>query len=188
MRETTELLIWKSSLLKTTEFVSVTIGNAIHVQGHVTSEDIDKLFHLSYTLDLDTTWNVQSVHIDVLSKEPVSLSLTKDRNNNWYDERGVLLRDLSGCNDVDISYTPFTNTLPINRLHLPVGATKEETVVYVDIPTAKCTAVPQRYTNLGEGFYLYENLVTGFKSKIEIDEKGYVVDYPGIWGRVKWTG
>ena len=104
--------------------------------------------------------------------------------NQWFNEKGELLSQFSCCTDIDISITPFTNTLPINRLHLPAGSSKEDTVLYINLPACECKPVKQRYTNLGNNIYKYENLATGFISNIEVDEDGYVVNYPGIWYRI----
>jgi len=100
------------------------------------------------------------------------------------NEKGELLSNFNECADIDISLTPFTNTLPINRLNLSEGSSKEINVIYIDLPKAQCKPVKQRYTNLGNGFYKYENLDSGFTSSIEVDENGYVINYPGIWHRV----
>jgi len=95
-----------------------------------------------------------------------------------------LLSQFNNCTDIDISITPFTNTLPIDRLNLLAGSSKEETVLYINLPSPECMPVKQRYTNLGGKIYKYENLDSGFTSNIDLDEDGYVVNYPGIWCRV----
>jgi hypothetical protein len=80
--------------------------------------------------------------------------------------------------------TPFTNTLPINRLNLTEGDSKEIEVVYFDLPSSNFSPLKQRYTNLGNGIYKYESLASGFTANLEVDNEGFVINYPGIWQRV----
>jgi hypothetical protein len=37
---------------------------------------------------------------------------------------GHVLRDVRGCDDIDLAVTPATNTLPIRRLNLQVGGSE----------------------------------------------------------------
>jgi len=45
---------------------------------------------------------------------------------------GRLVPELEGCMDVDISVTPFTNTLPIQKLGLAPTESPEVSVAYVE--------------------------------------------------------
>lgn len=184
MTESKQIIVWKSSYMNTTEFVTVKTGNSILVNGHITGEGFGKLFQASYNLEVNPQWNTQSVHIDFQSDTSFTISLQKDKNNHWHNENGDLLSSFNECTDIDISLTPFTNTLPINRLNLPIGSFKEIIVIYIDLPTSECKPTRQRYTHLGKKLYKYEDLLSGFTSNIEIDEKGYVINYPGIWHRI----
>jgi len=141
------------------------------------------LFHVSYKLTIDLVWNIKAVVIDCQSDSSFKISLKK-KNHQWFNEKGELLSQFNDCTDIDISITPFTNSLAINRSDLPVGSLKEDTVLYINLPTRECKSVKQRYTNLGGRIYRYENLDSGFTSNIEVDEDGYVVNYLGIWCRV----
>lgn len=49
------------------------------------------------------------------------LVLKSDGNGHWKDHKGELFPDLGGCNDIDLYFSPFTNTLPIRRLLLKPG-------------------------------------------------------------------
>ncbi len=46
------------------------------------------------------------------------LSLRSDGAGRWSDDRGRPLPELDGCIDVDISVSPFTNTLPVDAAGL----------------------------------------------------------------------
>jgi hypothetical protein len=89
---------------------------------------------------------------------------------------------------VDLLPTPFTNTLPIRRLRLAVGDSREILVAYVTVPGLELSAARQRYTRLeprdGRDVYRFEGLGSGFVAEVTVDAEGLVVDYPGLFRRV----
>ena len=58
---------------------------------------------------------------------------------------------LKGCQYVDISETPFTNTLPIRRLGLALGTSADISVAYFEGTELQPWPEPQRYTCLQKG-------------------------------------
>lgn len=120
-----------------------------------------------------------------------ALRLLSDGEGGWRDAAaGRSLPELDGCVDVDIRITPATNTLPIRRLGLAVGESREIAVAYVPLPDGagglRPKRVMQRYTRLdGEGRYRYEGLDSGFSADIEVDAAGLVLDYPGVFRRLR---
>ncbi len=99
-----------------------------------------------------------------LASEDRHLHLRSDGEGNWQDSKGHLVEVLQGCVDIDISATPFTNTLPIRRLGLALGEAREILVAYVAVPALAPEPVRQRYTCLEAGRlyrYSYEGLFRG---------------------------
>lgn len=105
------------------------------------------------------------------------LVLEHDGAGTWRDRP-----ELDGCLEVDISITPMTNTLPINRLGLGVGESAEIRAVYVELPQLEVSVMPQRYTRLAERLYRYQS--EGFQADLTVDEHNIVVDYPNLWRRL----
>lgn len=89
-----------------------------------------------------------------------------------------------GCTDVDIMAATYTNTLPINRLRLPIGESREINAAFVTLPDLEVQVARQRYTHLTENEYRYEGLETGFTAVLTVDAGGIVIDYPGLSRRV----
>jgi hypothetical protein len=101
------------------------------------------------------------------------------------DGSGTALPRLSGAIDIDISITPFTNTLPIRRLNLRRGEFAEILAVYVQLPSLDITTDRQRYTCLEYAKrYRYESVDSDFTREIEVDDHALVVTYPGLFRRV----
>lgn len=98
------------------------------------------------------------------------------------------LEELDGTKDVDLGFTPATNTLPVRRLSLEAGATASVTAAWVKFPDLTMEVLPQRYTRLNAVHYRYESAGGTFVAELEMDELGIVVQYGNWWKRAgKWS-
>ena len=148
-------------------------------------------FRVRYEIHCDQQWRVRTVQVSLLGRSPQTLSLSTDGKGTWTTETGAELAALRGCFDVDISATPFTNTLPIRRLALRPGQSATLSMVYIAVPQMQVTVAEQRYTRLemtaDGGRYRYESLQQGvsrFTAELPVDGDGLVGDYPGLFRRV----
>jgi hypothetical protein len=91
---------------------------------------------------------------------------------------------VAGCLDVDLAFTPATNILPLRRLDLAVGESREMTAAWVRFPELSVEPLAQRYTRLDERRVRYESRDGSFTAELEVDELGLVVSYPPLWERV----
>ena len=163
--------------------------NGVEADGVVVGEEDGNYFRAHYVVRCDPSWKTRELFVDPLDgRDP--LHLRSDGEGGWRDASGATIPELRGCVDVDLSVTPFTNTLPIRRLGLAEGESSDITVVYVDVPPMRVEASTQRYTCLergsGGGLYRYEDLGTfrGFTADLPVDADGLVLDYPGIFRRI----
>jgi uncharacterized protein len=136
----------------------------------------------------DSGWRVLRLSVENLL-EGGGIELHADGEGHWSDPDGRVRSEFAGCIDIDISATPFTNTLPIRRLELEPGKSNEIEVVYVALfPNLVLQRAGQRYTRLEASEntrrYLYESMTTDFRAELDVDGDGIVIDYPGIWERV----
>jgi len=150
---------------------------------------IDRLpVRLHYEIRVDAGWRVREADIDVWAPELRQLKLRSDGCGRWTDAAGGALTNLNGCVDIDITATPFTNTLPIRRIRLEPGESEEISVAYIWVPELSVEPATQRYTCLERGddgsLYRYEGLGTGFVTNLPVDPDGLVLDYPDIFRRV----
>jgi hypothetical protein len=144
----------------------------------------DELFGVRYRILCDGSWRVTGVEVSQIGEDRW-IELSHDGAGNWVDSSQNPMEDLKGAMDVDISVTPFTNTIPIRRLKLNRGEAKEILVVYVQLPGLKLSTDRQRYTCLEPNkLYRYESLDSEFTRDIEVDANGLVVTYPGLFRRV----
>jgi len=140
------------------------------------------LFGCSYAIDCDAQWRVRRVEVKVAGG--ARLLLLADGEGRWRDAGGDAMPALDGCIDVDLTCTPFTNTLPIRRLGDALRQRHEISVAYITLPAASVAPSRQAYTALGAGRYRFESLSNPFQADIETDDDGLVVHYPGLFRRV----
>ena len=132
-------------------------------------------FAARFRIRCDGAWRTERLEAGLVGDDR-QIVLVGDGRGDWRDGAGNRLPDLAGAIDVDLSVTPFTNTLPIRRLDLAAGETAELRVAYVDLPAMATTVDGQRYTCLEPGRrYRYESLDTDFAREIEVDGDGLVV-------------
>jgi uncharacterized protein len=146
-------------------------------------------FTLSYLLRCDLRWHVRSLRADCRSGDRLTtVDLEADGEGQWH-QGAQPCTALDGCIDVDLSATPFTNTLPIRRLALGIGESAEIRVVYLDVPALSIEPMRQRYTRLraqaGDDVYRYESLGSDFRADLRVDSEGLVIDYPHLWRRIE---
>ena len=143
----------------------------------------DDAIAVRYRILCDPNWRVRKAEIARLGDER-PIELVSDGAGNWADAAGVAQTQLRGALDIDISVTPFTNTLPIRRLNLSLRQSAEILVVYFQFPGLIITTDRQRYTRLDADRYRYGSLDSDFTRDIEVDQHGLVVTYPGLFRRV----
>jgi hypothetical protein len=149
---------------------------------------------VDYQIALDRRWATRTVAISVRSGDAAEtrrLRLTVLPDRLWQVRRepgqGTAAdeaRPLQGLIDVDLGFTPATNTLPIRRLAPEIGATAEVTAAWVRFPELTVEPLPQRYARLSERRYRYESAGGAFVTELEVDDLGLVVTYDGGWTRL----
>ena len=144
----------------------------------------DEAFAARYWILCDKSWRVRKAKIAQIGAGQ-TLELASDGVGNWIDRSGMAMPQLTGAIDIDVSITPFTNTLPIRRLHPQAGRSEDILAVYIQLPGLTVTTDRQRYTCIEPSRrYRYESLDSDFTRVIEVDDDGLVVTYPGLFRRV----
>jgi hypothetical protein len=139
---------------------------------------------LRYRIVCDDTWRTLSTDIrGTLGVQPVSIQIANDPQLGWV-MNGGLCAGLEGCIDIDLSFTPSTNTLPIRRLNLDVGASADVSAAWLRFPQMALERLDQRYTRTGESTYRYESAGGAFIRDLHVNGSHLVLEYPGLWERV----
>jgi hypothetical protein len=165
--------------------LTITPGGAVAV-GHVTAESSREHpggYDVFYRIECDAAWRTRYVSVAEASTSR-SLELWSTGDGHWQGEDGRMLVDLIDAVDVDISATPFSNTLPIRRVGLALGQSLEIVAAYIEVPSLRVSADRQRYTRIAPSMYRYESHDGTFVREVEVDDEGFVTQYPGLFTRV----
>jgi hypothetical protein len=168
-----------------------TSDRGVLANGLVIGLEAGRPFRIGYEIRCDGLWRVRELRVAAPDSERPALELLSDGEGHWKRRGGEPVPELDGCIDVDISATPFTNTLPIRRLGLEPGRSEELAVTYIRVPELLVGPERQRYGCLeaqAEGrLYRFEALPSGFTAELPVDAEGLVIDYPGLFRRA-WSG
>lgn len=136
----------------------------------------------SYTVRATADWRF--VELKVVAG-PRGLAVLRSERG-WVVD-GEARPDLDQALEVDLSVSPFSNTLPVRRLGL-IGESADIITAYVRVPELEVMADPQRYTRTGALEYLYESRDSDFRRSVTVDDGGLVVEYPGLFTRIHRHG
>ncbi|MCP3099727.1 putative glycolipid-binding domain-containing protein [Myxococcus sp. K15C18031901] len=156
--------------------------------GSVTLEDAGAPHLVTYAIHVDAAWRTRATRVELRRGDVRrSLDLRADEAGRWWSgaEEVTAFR---GFVDVDLGFSPSTNTLPIRRLGLAVGQAESLTAAWVRMPDLALLPLPQRYTRLSQTRYRYESTTgSGFQAEVDVDALGLVLRYPPGWERVADT-
>jgi hypothetical protein len=168
-------------------------GEGWRLTGTVLTAVASRPVKVHYDVRVGPDWATQEVQIACWSgAQERTLELTVE-GHRWAARRGgtaeaaVESHDVSafaGLVDVDLGFSPVTNTLPIRRLAPEVGESIDVTAAWVRFPELTLEPLPQRYTRLSDRRYRYESNGGAFVAELEVDDAGLVITYEGGWGRV----
>jgi hypothetical protein len=135
---------------------------------------------IEYRVLTDADGMTTAAHVrDLRGFEQRTLTLERDAKGNWTVD-GAKVRGLKGATDVDLGCSPSTNTLPIRRLHLGVGASKTIKAAWVTFPELTVVKSDQTYTRLDEFTYRYAS--GDFEAELTVDDENLVAGY-AEWAR-----
>ena len=137
-----------------------------------------------YEIHCDAAWRTRRTDISLRDTDGERTLRLAVEDGRWYAD-GNEQEAVRGCIDIDLGWSPSTNTLPIRRLELGVGEKSGTiTAAWVRFPELTVEPLPQEYERLAKRRYRYSSRGGAFTAVLEIDEDGLVIDYEGIWRRV----
>jgi uncharacterized protein len=172
-------ILWKESGGGSDLCILEPAGRGWRLRGTVLTAEAEEPVEARYSVVVDARWVTQDVEVAVSfaggePREPPGLG------GLWSGkERPPELRD---CVDVDLSFTPATNTLPIRRLGLEVGEDAEIAVAWLRWPELNVERAVQRYARLARDRYRYTQ--DDFRAELRVDDQGLVLEYEGLWKAV----
>lgn len=175
-------IVWKMLEQPGHEFASIAqkeggwelSGTAVLLHEHFPSR-------IDYVVKCDSSWSTRSAHVlAIIEGETLVIDLEADADKGWR-RNGITQPETIDCSDVDLGFSPSTNTLPIRRLALSVGQEAEVKAAWLRFPSFELKELTQVYRREGDKVYRYESGGGSFICTLEVNDAGFVTDYPGLW-------
>jgi hypothetical protein len=139
---------------------------------------------VEYRVLADRAGLTTATHVrDLRGFETRTIALERDSKDRW-TVGGIVARSLKGCTDVDLGCSPSTNTLPIRRLRLAIGASHTIQAAWIRFPELTVVKAKQTYTRLDEFTYRYASGT--FEAELTVDDDGLVAAY-AEWRRTAFA-
>jgi hypothetical protein len=157
-------------------------------RGHATAVEESVAWGVRYEITVDAGWVTRTAHVVSRSAAGERESLIERHPTGGWRVNGRHAPELTGCEDVDLEASAFTNAFPVHRLGLDVGERADAPAAYVRAPNLRVARLEQSYLRLpddgGRARYDYESPAFEFRAILVYDEHGLVLEYPGIAVRV----
>lgn len=135
---------------------------------------------LDYQVVCDAAWHTLSGRVTGwVAGEVVGIQVSADAGGWRVDGRACPA--VAGCVDIDLGFSPSTNTLPIRRLGLAVGQAAPVRAAWLRFPGLALEPLDQVYRRDAADRYHYESAGGSFAADLEVSGAGLVTRYPGLW-------
>ena len=179
---TTRRVAWRrSDDVPADELCTLTVRDGgLSLVGTVLGSEGGLPVRIEYQVMADGTGMTTAVHVRDLRGFVVrTIALARDARGGWTVE-GRPAPLLGRCTDVDLGCSPSTNTLPIRRLRLGVGASHTIQAAWVRFPELTVVKAAQTYTRVDDLTYRYAS--GDFQAELTVDDDGLVTAY-AAWQR-----
>jgi uncharacterized protein len=176
-------VVWRrSSDLQTIEWCTLTDGPDEKIlEGLILGASAHLPLRIEYRIVCHGNWQTSIVNVrQQYGREEILFVLVRDAAGVWVGN-GQPMPTLDGCTDVDLGFSPSTNTLPIRRLGLPVGRSETIEAAWVLFPDLEVRTSTQTYTRILDQTYRFAS--GDFAAELCVDPAGLVTDY-WEWQRI----
>src|SRR6267378_5934999 len=111
-------ILWQGLITPSMErFIVGASNGGFEFSGLILQAHQEVPYIVRYRIEVDGAWHTRNVEVELENGGQGRLSLTVDGEGNWLGD-GQRIEAIVGCIDVDLEWSPSTNTLPIRRLGL----------------------------------------------------------------------
>jgi len=152
-----------------------------HIDGTAVFAHAEGPARLAYRVQCSADWTTQSAEVEGwVGARDLRLAIERDDAGRWMLDR-TPRPDLDGFSDVDLGFTPATNTNAIRRMDLEIGGEAQTTAAWLDTDDWTIKGLPQIYRRDGRDTFAYASPTHDYHAMLHIDTFGIVTDYPGLW-------
>jgi uncharacterized protein len=157
-REPEISVLWHCARLASSDYASLRrVGDRFHLQGVAVLPLGDAPCRIDYHVLVDRAWLPLSTEATITTPEGVQvMALVSDGAGRW-TFNGEPVATLNGCRDLDLGWTPATNTIPIRRLDLQVGEQATIAAGWIRFPELDVVRSDQQYERLAADHWRYRS-------------------------------
>ena len=156
-------------------------------RGTILTLAADAAVEARYEIICDRSFHTKQANVSVRDATGERTLQIATKDGRWY-ENGRENQTVKGAVDIDLGWSPSTNTLPIKRLKLGIGQTSGEFMAaWVRFPELTLQPLPQEYVRLADRQYRYSSRSGAFQANLLVDDNDLVLEYEGFWQRVRET-
>jgi len=153
-------------------------------RGTILTLAADAAAEAKYEIVCDCSFRTRRANVSVRDATGEHTLQIATENGRWY-ENGRENKTVIDALDIDLGWSPSTNTLPIRRLKLEIGQTSGEFMAaWVRFPDLTLQPLPQEYVRLADRQYRYSSRSGAFVANLLVDDDDLVIDYERFWQRV----
>lgn len=136
---------------------------------------------LDYVVTCDSQWKTRLGRVTGwVGDQAVDIEISADSGGRWFVNRNEC-DEAKGCIDLDLNFSPSTNLLPIRRLNLAIGEQAQVRAAWLRFPGFALEPLDQIYRRTGTTTYVYESADGAFVAELQVNQAGFVTDYPNLW-------
>jgi hypothetical protein len=183
---TTTRVAWRRfDEIEADEFCTLSVrGGGLSLVGTILGAESGQPIRIEYRVLADARGFTTAVHVrQLVAFDQRSIALLRDAKGAWTVD-GKRAAGLRSCTDVDLGCSPSTNSLPIRRLRLGVGASRTISAAWIRFPELTVESAAQPYTRLDESSYRYSSGT--FEADLTVDDDGLVTSY-AEWRRTAYA-
>jgi hypothetical protein len=176
-------IVWKGLQYDTKEHCSINFRDTtIIVRGEIEGWAMLKALYVEYMLILNPDWTIREIEIHfTLGEEAHTYNFIRHTSGHWTDASGTLFRQFGECRFVDISLTPLTNSLVFKSVEFTRSQAEQFNVLYFDVLANEVRVDVQRYTQIDDTKFNFENDGGKFAVDIDVDHEKFVTQYPNYF-------
>lgn len=149
--------VWQCQSLGSTEHFGLSETDHGYLLRGVSSLSLEEVpIEIRYEVTADRAWQTRGASISV-SSPGGTRTIGVDADAGTWTIDGSVAERLEGCEDLDLGWTPATNTLPMRRLDLDIGATATTRAAWLRYPELIWEPARQTYSRLDENHWRYQS-------------------------------
>ena len=175
-------ILWRGLYLAGHEYLRLEFADSgWQLEGVAVFSHESNLCRLDYQVRCSGEWVTQAASVSGwIGARRVNVAIAVNEDRRWR-LNGIDCAAVEGCIDLDLNFSPSTNTLPIRRLKLEIGEQQTVRAAWLRFPSLELEPLQQTYNRIAGDRYRYESGGGRFIAELTVDAAGFVRDYPGFW-------